>query len=47
MLTHWTNLFKVDCRVVRIGEDYVYPIMKNGSATIFVNADEILINEEL
>ena len=47
MLTHWTNLFKSDCKVVRIGKDYVYPISKCGSTTLFVNADQILVNEEL
>ena len=47
MLTHWTNLIKTDCKVVRIGNDYVYPIFKCGCTTLFVNADQILINEEL
>ena len=47
MLTHWTNLFKSGCKVVRIGKDYVYPIFKCGSTTLFVNADQILVNEEL
>ena len=47
MLTHWTNLIKTDCRVVRIGKDYIYPIFKCGCTTLFVNADQILINEEL
>ncbi len=47
MLTHWTNLIKTDCKVVRIGEDYIYPIFKCGSTTLFVNADHILVNEEL
>ena len=47
MLTHWTNLIKTDCKVVRIGNDYVYPIFKCGCTTLFVNADQILVNEEL
>ena len=47
MLTHWTNLIKTDCKVVRIGKDYIYPIFKCGCTTLFVNADQILINEEL
>ena len=47
MLTHWTNLIKTDCRVVRIGKDYIYPIFKCGCTTLFVNADQILVNEEL
>ena len=42
MLTHWTNLIKSDCKVVKIGTDYIYPIFKNGSATLFVNADKIM-----
>ena len=47
MLTHWTNLIRSDCKVVRIGKDYIYPIFKCGSTTLFVNADQILVNEEL
>ena len=44
MLTHWTNLIRSDCKVVRIGKDYIYPIFKCGSTTLFVNADQILVN---
>ena len=47
MLTHWTNLIKSDCKVIKIRTDYIYPIFKNGSTTLFVNADKIIINKKI
>ena len=47
MRTLWTNLIRSDCKVIMIGKDYIYPIFKCGSTTLFVNADQILVNEEL
>ena len=47
ILTHWNNLFNTDCEVVKIKNEYIYPIFKNGSSTIRKNAEQVYKNNEL
>ena len=34
MLTHWNRLLNTDCKVYELGENFVYPIMRNGSSSL-------------
>lgn len=34
MLTHWNKLLNTDCEVYELGENFVYPIMRNGSTSL-------------
>ena len=47
ILTHWNNLLNTDCEVVKIKNEYIYPIFKNGSSTIRNNAEKVYKNNEL
>ena len=47
MLTHWRTLLDTDCRVVVIGDNVLYPIFKNGSTSLFADADRVLTNEHI
>ena len=47
MLTHWNNLLNTDCEVIKIKNEYIYPIFKNGSSTIRNNAEKVYKNNEL
>jgi len=47
ILTHWNNLLNTDCEVIRIKNEYIYPIFKNGSSTLRNNAEKVYKNNEL
>ena len=47
MLTHWNKLLTTDCEVVKIKNEYIYPIFKNGSTTLRNNAEKVYKNNEL
>ena len=47
MLTHWNKLLTTDCKVVKIKNEYIYPIFKNGSTTLHNNAEKVYKNNEL
>lgn len=34
MLTHWNRLLNTDCKVYELGDNFVYPIMRNGSSSL-------------
>ena len=47
MLTHWNKLLNTDCRVYQLGNNFVYPIMKNGSTSLISVAGREYINKEI
>ena len=47
MLTHWNKLLTTDCEVVKIKNEYIYPIFKNGSTALRNNAEKVYKNNEL
>jgi hypothetical protein len=34
MLTQWNKLLNTDCKVYELGDNFVYPIMRNGSTSL-------------
>ena len=36
MLTHWNKILNTDCTVIKLQEQYIYPIFKNGSSKMFL-----------
>jgi hypothetical protein len=34
MLNHWNKLLNTDCKVYELGDNFVYPIMRNGSTSL-------------
>lgn len=47
MLTHWKKLLTGDCKVVLIDGVAIYPIFKNGSTSLYQDADRTLVNEQI
>ena len=47
MLTHWNKLINTDCKVVRLGESFIYPIFRNASSSLFESADQTFTNNEI
>ena len=47
MIKHWQQLLNTDCKVVRIGKNYLYPIFKCGSTSLMNNADNIIKNDKI
>lgn len=47
MLKHWQSLLNTDCRVVVKDGRTLYPIFKNGSTSLFLDADRVLTNHEI
>ena len=47
MLKHWTNLLNTDCKVYELGDNFVYPIMRNGSNSLRTAVGRICINDEI
>ena len=41
MLKHWQELFNTDCDVVKIKNEYLYPIYKCGSTSLLKDAKQI------
>jgi len=47
MLRDLGKLFNTECRVLRIGKTFVYPIFRVGSTSLKLEADQVYINEEI
>jgi len=47
MLTWWNKLLHTDCKVFAIGDNFVYPIMRNGSSSLRAVADKKYTNNEI
>lgn len=47
MLTHWNRLLNTDCKVIEKDGIFIYPIFKNGSSSLFREADRVLVNDEV
>ena len=46
-LNHWNTLLNTECKVYRIGKNYVYPIFKNATTSLYQVHDEVLHNQEI
>jgi hypothetical protein len=47
MLKHWANLLNTDCRVYALGDNFVYPIMRNGSNSLRAVVGREYVNHEI
>ena len=47
MLTHWNRLLNTACKVYELGDNFVYPIMRNGSSSLRSVAGRKYTNEEI
>ena len=47
MLTHWNKLLNTNCKVYELGENFVYPIMRNGSTSLRSVVGRKYTNEEI
>lgn len=47
MLKHWNNLLNTDCKVYTLGENFVYPIMRNGSNSLRAVVGHEYTNNEI
>ena len=54
MLTHWNKILNTDCTVIKLHEQYIYPIFKNGSSKMFLRKrgkffdnTDVLLNDEI
>jgi len=47
MLKHWANLLNTDCRVYALGDNFVYPIMRNGSTSLRAVVGREYVNHEI
>jgi hypothetical protein len=44
---NFNDLLNADCRVIKIGNQFVYPIFKVGSNSLFAEADTVFLNNEI
>lgn len=47
MLKQWQRYLTTDCKVVRIDDDWIYPIYRNASSGLFKRSDGQMINSEI
>ena len=47
MLTHWNRLLNTDCKVYELGDNFVYPIMRNGSTSLRSVVGRKYTNDEI
>lgn len=47
MLSKWTHLLNTDCKVISIGDSYIYPIFRNGSSSLCHSQDNVYYNNEI
>ena len=58
MLTQWNKILNTDCTVIKLQEQYIYPIFKNGSTKMFLRKrgkyigkiydnTDVLLNDEI
>ena len=47
MLTEWNKLLNTDCKVFALGDNFVYPIMRNGSTSLRAVAGLKYTNNEI
>lgn len=47
MLKAWSKLLNTECKVIRLGENYVYPIFRNGSTSLFQSQEQVYVDEEI
>lgn len=47
MLKHWATLLNTDCMVVLSKGIAIYPIFKNGSTSLFKDAESTLVNQQI
>jgi len=47
MLTQWNKLLNTDCKVVRVGNEIVYPIFRVGYTTLMSVCDHVYVNEQI
>ena len=47
MLTHWNRLLNTACKVYELGDNFVYPIMRNGSTSLRSVVGRKYTNEEI
>jgi len=47
MLTHWNKLLNTDCEIIRMGQDWIYPIFKNGWNGFRIAKEESKFNEQI
>lgn len=47
MLKAWSKLLNTECKVIRLGDNYVYPIFRNGSTSLFKSQEQLYTNEQI
>jgi len=47
MRYNWSSLVTTECRVIKIRNNTVYPIFRNGSTSLFMDADTVYTNHEI
>jgi hypothetical protein len=47
MLKHWNKILNTDCEIIRMGQDWIYPIFKNGWNGFRLAKEESRFNEHI
>ncbi len=47
MITHWNKILTTDCEIIRMGQDWIYPIFKNGWNGFRRAKEESKVNEQI